>query len=98
MQFIYPVTVDTDGFTRASTATYFDADGVLQTAAANVPRFQFDPETGDYEGVLLESAATNYVNNSSGAGAAAGSPGTIPTSWATDYHAGSVTRTRWFSR
>lgn len=39
-------------FTRNSTATYIDKDGVLQTAAINVPRFQ----NGRY---LCESAATN---------------------------------------
>jgi uncharacterized protein YmfQ (DUF2313 family) len=41
-------------FSRASTATYFDANGVLQTAAANVPRFQ----NGQ---LLIEGAGTNYT-------------------------------------
>lgn len=39
-------------FTRNSTATYIDPNGVLQTAAINVPRFQ----NGRY---LVELAATN---------------------------------------
>jgi hypothetical protein len=31
-------------FTRASTATYFDETGVLQSAAIDVPRFDYDPD------------------------------------------------------
>ena len=46
-------------FTRASTATYFDADGVLQSAATNVPRFDHDPITGARRGLLIEGAGTN---------------------------------------
>jgi hypothetical protein len=41
-------------FTRASTATYIDGAGVLQTAAVDVPRFQ-DGQ------LLVEGAATNLV-------------------------------------
>jgi hypothetical protein len=33
-------------FTRASDGTFFDADGVLQTATTNAPRFDHDPVTG----------------------------------------------------
>jgi hypothetical protein len=46
---------------RNGTATYFDKDGLLKTAAANEPRFEFDPLTGEYKGVLVEPAATNLV-------------------------------------
>ncbi|WP_417245951.1 hypothetical protein [Celeribacter sp.] len=45
-------------FTRASTATYFDADGVLQTAAVDELRFDHDPATGEPLGILIESSAT----------------------------------------
>lgn len=47
--------------TRASTATYFDLDGLLKTAAANVARFEYDPVTRQPRGLLYESAATNQL-------------------------------------
>jgi hypothetical protein len=49
---------------RNGTATYFDKDGLLKTAAAHVPRFEFDPLTGDFKGVLVEPSATNLILNS----------------------------------
>jgi len=51
-------------FTRASDATFFDADGVLQTAGSNVPRFDHDPATGASRGLLLEEARTNNFERS----------------------------------
>lgn len=48
-------------FTRASTATYFDVNGVLQTAAVDEPRFDHDLVTGDALGILLEESRTNDV-------------------------------------
>jgi hypothetical protein len=68
-------------FTRASDATYFDADGVLQTAGSNVPRFDHDPATGASRGLLIEEARTNSIRNSQAGGAATGTPGTAPTNW-----------------
>lgn len=47
--------------TRASTGTYFDADGLLKTAAANVPRVQYNPVTRQNEGYLYETTATNLL-------------------------------------
>jgi hypothetical protein len=47
--------------TRASKATYFDADGVLQTADNNEPRFDHDPVTGEPLGLLIERGATNLL-------------------------------------
>lgn len=44
-------------FTRASTATYIDKMGVLQTAAVNEPRFE-------RAGLLLEGHSTNNMLNS----------------------------------
>ncbi|HDH7159813.1 TPA: prophage tail fiber N-terminal domain-containing protein, partial [Escherichia coli] len=44
-------------FTRASTATYIDKSGCLQTAAENEPRFE-------REGLLIEGTRTNYFLNS----------------------------------
>lgn len=46
-------------FTRASTATYFDQFGVMQTAASGVPRFDFNPTTLVSLGLLIEEQRTN---------------------------------------
>lgn len=48
-------------FTRASTATYFNSSGVMQTAATNAPRFDYDMTTHAAQGLLLEPAATNMI-------------------------------------
>ena len=68
-------------FTRSSVGTYFDGTGTLQTAAANVPRLDYDPVTGAAKGILLEEGRSNYIRNNTMVGAAAGSPGTLPTRW-----------------
>lgn len=70
-------------FTRASTGTYFDSAGVLQSAAINVPRFDYDPATSLPRGILIEGAATNRIHNNTMVGAVAGTPGTLPTNWST---------------
>jgi hypothetical protein len=46
------------GVARNSTATYFDANGVLQTAGINEPRIDYDPATGECRGLLVEPQAT----------------------------------------
>lgn len=46
-------------FTRNSAATYWDANGVLQTAAIDEPRFDHDPVTGEPLGILIEEQRTN---------------------------------------
>ena len=51
-------------FTRASNATFFDASGVLQTAANDAPRFDHDPATGASRGLLIEEARTNLLERS----------------------------------
>jgi hypothetical protein len=48
-------------FTRASTATYTDASGTIQTAAVNAPRWDYDPATHALRGLLIEEARTNAV-------------------------------------
>ncbi len=68
-------------FTRSSTATYFDAKGVLRTAASGVPRIDHDPATGECKGLLIEEARTNSIPNNTMQGAVIGSPGTTPTGW-----------------
>jgi hypothetical protein len=72
-------------FTRASNATFFDANGTLQTAANDTPRFDHDPATGASRGLLIEEARTNSIRNSQAGGAAAGvlfsGSGVVPTNW-----------------
>lgn len=52
-------------FTRASGGTYVDANGRIQTAATNVPRFDHDPATRHPKGLLLEAQRTNLLEYSS---------------------------------
>jgi len=42
-------------------ATYFDSAGVLQTAAANIPRFGYNPATLELKGFLVEATAQNIA-------------------------------------
>jgi hypothetical protein len=48
-------------FTRASTATYFDATGTLQSAAIDDPRLDYDPATLAARGFLIEEQRTNLA-------------------------------------
>jgi hypothetical protein len=50
-------------FTRASSATYIDSAGTLQTAAVDVPRFDHNPTTGESLGLLVEEQRTNLLLN-----------------------------------
>lgn len=49
---------------RASTATYMNAAGVLSTAANNVPRIDHDPVTHAVRGLLTETQSTNLITYS----------------------------------
>lgn len=51
-------------FTRSSTATYVDEDGLIKSAATNTPRFDHDPITGECLGLLVEEARTNLTTYS----------------------------------
>lgn len=51
-------------FTRNSSATYFGSDGLLKTAAANEPRIDYDPVTGECKGFLVEESRTNLLTYS----------------------------------
>lgn len=63
MRFIRPIPITSDAtFTRASTGTYFDNAGVLQTAAANTIRLNYDPTNlSKPPSYMIEAAATNSV-------------------------------------
>lgn len=67
MKVIQPVDVTygtpSSGFSRASAANYFDHNFTLQQAPANTPRINWNPETGQMEGLLLEPAMTNLLLN-----------------------------------
>jgi hypothetical protein len=51
-------------FERASTATYYDSEGVLQIAEVNEPRLDHDPVTLEPLGLLVEEERTNLITNS----------------------------------
>jgi hypothetical protein len=46
-------------FSRASSATYVDRDGILKTATTNEPRFDHNPITGESLGLLVEEQRTS---------------------------------------
>ena len=52
-------------FTRASSGTYTDSAGVIQTAATDVPRFDHNPTTGESLGLLVEEQRVNLITSSS---------------------------------
>lgn len=54
-------------FTRSSIGTYVDANGIVQTAADDEPRFDHDPATRKSLGLLLEESRTNLVADSASA-------------------------------
>lgn len=48
-------------FTRASSATYTDYDGIVKLANINTPRFEHNPITGQCLGHLIENTSTNLL-------------------------------------
>jgi hypothetical protein len=48
-------------FTRASTGTYVDSDGVIRSAANDIPRFNHNPLTGECLGLLVEEQRQNLL-------------------------------------
>jgi uncharacterized membrane protein YeaQ/YmgE (transglycosylase-associated protein family) len=48
-------------FTRSTTATFVGSNGLIQTAAINAPRFDFNPSTLLPLGLLMEEGRTNLM-------------------------------------
>jgi hypothetical protein len=46
-------------FTRSTTATFIGSNGLVQTAAINAPRFDYNPVTLTAKGLLIEEQRTN---------------------------------------
>jgi hypothetical protein len=51
-------------FTRSTTATFVGSNGLIQSAAINAPRFDFDPVTLAPKGFLIEEQRINLLLNS----------------------------------
>lgn len=51
-------------FSRASTGSYIDSDGLIKSASINTARFQYDPQTGESLGLLIEEQKTNLLEYS----------------------------------
>ena len=77
----YDSATDLLTFSRASSATFLGSNGLLQTAANNVPRIEYDA-TGAVKGLLIEEARTNLITIS---GDLSG------TGWAANMNRGAVT-------
>lgn len=80
-------------FTRASSATYFDSSGNLQTAGVDVPRWHVTPGGLIAPGRLYEPTSTNSLRNNSMQNAVAGSPGTAPDNWIATGSVNNLTQT-----
>lgn len=58
-------------FTRSTTGTFVGSNGLIQTAAINVPRFDYDPTTLALKGLLIEEQRANLATYSQDASNAA---------------------------
>jgi hypothetical protein len=54
-------------FSRGSIGTFVNKNGLIETASANIPRFDYDPISGECRGLLIEEQRTNLVTNSTSA-------------------------------
>lgn len=72
------------GLSRASSGGYFDQAGVWTVAPSNGARFDHDPASLVFRGLLVEESRTNSLRNNTMVGAVAGvlgSGGALPTNW-----------------
>lgn len=87
LNFINGLAIDSRiSFTRASSASYFDSSGTLQTASSNVSRLDYGSGGGAIpKGLLIEEQRINSIRNPRAEGATAGilpaSGGVLPTDW-----------------
>jgi hypothetical protein len=51
-------------FSRGSIGTRVNKNGLIETIAANQPRFDFDPISGECRGLLIEESRTNLLTGS----------------------------------
>ena len=58
----------------------------------SAPRFDHNPTTGESLGLLVEEQRTNSIRNNTMVGAVAGTPGTLPTNWASTTPANGIAR------
>ena len=79
-------------FTRASTGTFVGVDGLIQTAATDVSRFDHNPTTGESLGLLVEEARTNLLLNSATLSTQSATVTAVPTTLSF-YGTGTVTLT-----
>ena len=49
-------------FSRGSTATLIDSNGIVSTVGPNIPRFEYFSDTLQPRGLLIENGATNLLN------------------------------------
>ena len=63
MKVIKPNDISLTGgsFYRSTVGTYYDVNGEIKTAAPDTPRFQYNPTTGLFDGMLIEQASTNLI-------------------------------------
>lgn len=65
LDFMRPGALDSRiAFSRASSATYTDVNGIIQTATTNAPRWDYNSTTHQMRGLLIEEPRTNTFLNS----------------------------------
>lgn len=78
-------------FSRSSVESYMDAAGLWRAAASGEPAFHTDYQSG-LGGLLVQDSRTNGIRNVDFAGAAVGTPGTLPTNMTVNFQATTLSR------